>query len=98
LRKPKVLILDDSTSAVDTKTDALIRHAFAEELPDTTKIIIAQRVSSVEHADKIIVLDGGKIIACGKHEELLQSSEVYREIYEAQTKSKAQEKTEGGEE
>ena len=98
LRKPKVLILDDSTSAVDTKTDALIRHAFAEELPDTTKIIIAQRVSSVEHADKIIVLDGGKIIACGKHEELLQSSEVYREIYEAQTKTKAQEKTEGGEE
>ena len=98
LRKPKVLILDDSTSAVDTKTDALIRHAFAEEIPNTTKIIIAQRVSSVEHADKIIVLDGGKIIACGKHEELLQSSEVYREIYEAQTKSKAQEKTEGGEE
>ena len=98
LRKPKVLILDDSTSAVDTKTDALIRHAFAEEIPDTTKIIIAQRVSSVEHADKIIVLDGGKIIACGKHEELLQSSQVYREIYEAQTKSKAEEKTEGGEE
>ncbi len=97
LRKPKVLILDDSTSAVDTKTDALIRHAFAEEIPNTTKIIIAQRVSSVEHADKIIVLDGGKIIACGKHEELLQSSEVYREIYEAQTKSKAKEKTEGGE-
>ena len=97
LRKPKVLILDDSTSAVDTKTDALIRHAFAEEIPDTTKIIIAQRVSSVEHADKIIVLDGGKIIACGKHEELLQSSQVYREIYEAQTKSKAEE-TEGGEE
>ena len=98
LRKPKVLILDDSTSAVDTKTDALIRHALAEEIPDTTKIIIAQRVSSVEHADKIIVLDGGKIIACGKHEELLQSSQVYREIYEAQTKSKAEEKTEGGEE
>ena len=98
LRKPKILILDDSTSAVDTKTDALIRHAFAEEIPDTTKIIIAQRVSSVEHADKIIVLDGGKIIACGKHEELLQSSEVYREIYEAQTKSKSEERTEGGEE
>ena len=98
LRKPKVLILDDSTSAVDTKTDALIRHAFAEEIPDTTKIIIAQRVSSVEHADKIIVLDGGKIIACGKHEELLQSSQVYREIYEAQTKSRMEEKTEGGEE
>ena len=80
------------------QTDALIRHAFAEEIPNTTKIIIAQRVSSVEHADKIIVLDGGKIIACGKHEELLQSSEVYREIYEAQTKGKAQEETEGGEE
>ena len=86
LRKPKVLILDDSTSAVDTKTDALIRKAFAEEIPDTTKIIIAQRVSSVEKADKIIILDGGKIIACGKHDELMQTSAVYREIYEAQTK------------
>ena len=97
LRKPKVLILDDSTSAVDTKTDALIRQAFKEEIPDTTKIIIAQRVSSVEHADKIIVLEGGKIIALGTHEELLQTSGIYREIYEAQTKSKASEKTEGGE-
>ena len=86
LRKPKVLILDDSTSAVDTKTDALIRHAFAEEIPDTTKIIIAQRVASVEHADKILVLDGGKIIAMGDHEELMKTSDVYREIYEAQTK------------
>ena len=94
LRKPKVLILDDSTSAVDTKTDALIRHAFAEEIPDTTKIIIAQRVASVEHADKILVLDGGKIIALGSHEELMQTSEVYREIYEAQTKGKENE--EGG--
>ena len=94
LRKPKVLILDDSTSAVDTKTDALIRHAFAEEIPDTTKIIIAQRVASVEHADKILVLDGGKIIALGSHEELMQTSEVYREIYEAQTKGKETE--EGG--
>ena len=91
LRKPKVLILDDSTSAVDTKTDALIRKAFAEEIPDTTKIIIAQRISSVEHADKIVVLDGGKIIACGKHEELIKTSEIYREIYEAQTKSKSSE-------
>lgn len=94
LRKPKVLILDDSTSAVDTKTDALIRHAFAEEIPDTTKIIIAQRVASVEHADKILILDGGKIIACGNHETLMQSSEIYREIYEAQTKGKTKQ---GGE-
>ena len=94
LRKPKVLILDDSTSAVDMKTDALIRNAFAKEIPDTTKIIIAQRVASVEHADCIIVLDGGKIIAQGNHEELIQNSEIYREIYEAQTKSK---QTEGGE-
>jgi ATP-binding cassette subfamily B protein len=96
LRKPKVLILDDSTSAVDTKTDALIRHAFKEEIPDTTKIIIAQRVSSIEHADKILILDGGKIVACGNHETLLQTSEIYREIYEAQTKSKASETKEGG--
>ena len=97
LRKPKVLILDDSTSAVDTKTDALIRHAFKEEIPDTTKIIIAQRISSVEHADKIVVLDGGHIIACGSHSELLQTSEIYREIYEAQTKSKSSEESKGGE-
>ena len=96
LRKPKVLILDDSTSAVDTKTDALIRRAFAEEIPNTTKIIIAQRVASVEHADKIVVLDGGKIIACGNHAELIQSSEIYREIYEAQTKGKNSEQDEQG--
>ncbi len=96
LRKPKVLILDDSTSAVDTKTDALIRKAFAEEIPDTTKIIIAQRVSSVEHADKIIVLDKGKIIACGNHAELMRESAVYREIYEAQTKGNANQETERG--
>ena len=96
LRKPKVLILDDSTSAVDTKTDALIRHAFKKEIPDTTKIIIAQRVSSIEHADKILILDGGKIVACGNHANLLQTSEIYREIYEAQTKSKASETKEGG--
>ncbi len=97
LRKPKVLILDDSTSAVDTKTDALIRHAFKEEIPNTTKIIIAQRISSVEHADKIIVMEGGKILACGNHEALLKTSDIYREIYEAQTKSKASEQAEGGE-
>ena len=95
LRKPKVLILDDSTSAVDTKTDALIRKAFAEEIPGTTKIIIAQRVASVEHADKILILDGGKIVACGNHSELLATSSIYREIYQAQTK-KDVEKTEGG--
>ncbi|MBR5310340.1 MAG: ABC transporter ATP-binding protein [Oscillospiraceae bacterium] len=86
LKKPKVLILDDSTSAVDTKTDALIRKAFAKEIPDTTKIIIAQRVSSVQDADKIIILDAGKIVAMGKHEELLETSEIYREVYESQMK------------
>jgi len=89
LRKPKILILDDSTSAVDTKTDALIRRAFAEEIPDTTKIIIAQRVASVEKADKILVLDGGKIVAMGNHEELMKTSEIYREVYETQTKSRS---------
>lgn len=93
LRKPKILILDDSTSAVDTRTDALIRAAFQDEIPDTTKIIIAQRVSSVEHADKIILLDGGQIVSCGNHDELMEDSEIYREIYEAQTKGKE----EGGE-
>ncbi len=86
LKKPKILILDDSTSAVDTKTDALIRRAFAEEIPDTTKIIIAQRISSVEHADKIIVLDGGKIESVGNHEELMKKSPIYKEIYESQNK------------
>ncbi|MBQ8657571.1 MAG: ABC transporter ATP-binding protein [Clostridia bacterium] len=92
LRKPKVLILDDSTSAVDTKTDALIRKAFAEEIPDTTKIIIAQRVASVENADKIVVLDCGKIVEAGTHAELLKKGGIYREIYEAQTKGKNEEK------
>lgn len=86
LKKPKILILDDSTSAVDTKTDAAIRKAFAEEIPDTTKIIIAQRVSSVEDADQIIVLDEGEIKAIGCHEELMQSSDIYREVYESQKK------------
>ena len=99
LRKPKILILDDSTSAVDTKTDALLRMAFAEEIPDTTKIIIAQRVASVEHADKIVVLDGGKIVELGNHEQLMQQGGVYKEIYDAQTKGKtvAPEETKGGE-
>ena len=84
LKKPKILILDDSTSAVDTKTDAMIRKAFKEEIPNTTKIIIAQRVSSVQDADKIIMLEGGKIIAQGTHKELLKSCEVYKEIYTSQ--------------
>ena len=86
LKKPKILILDDSTSAVDTKTDALIRKAFREEIPDTTKIIIAQRISSVQDADKIIVMDGGKIQDVGTHEELLKTSSIYREVYESQMK------------
>ena len=86
LKQPKVLILDDSTSAVDTHTDALIQKAFAEYIPDTTKIIIAQRISSVEHADMILVMDDGKISASGTHEELLKTSDIYREVYESQQK------------
>ena len=86
LKKPKILILDDSTSAVDTKTDASIQKSFAEFIPDTTKIIIAQRVSSVQHADRIIVMDDGKIAACGKHDELLKTCDIYREVYESQKK------------
>lgn len=86
LKKPKILILDDSTSAVDTKTDALIRMAFREEIPNTTKIIIAQRISSVEDADLILVLDDGKINGMGTHEELLANNEIYREVYESQQK------------
>ena len=85
LKKPKVLILDDSTSAVDTATDARIRKAFAEEIPGTTKLIIAQRVSSVQHADRIIVMQEGQIDGFGTHEELLASNEIYREVYESQT-------------
>ena len=86
LKKPKILILDDSTSAVDTRTDAMIRKAFAEEIPNTTKIIIAQRISSVEDADVIVVLDDGKIDGVGAHNELIESNAIYKEIYESQTK------------
>ncbi len=86
LKKPKILILDDSTSAVDTKTDALIRAAFAEEIPDTTKLIIAQRISSVEDADKILVLNEGAVVGFGNHKELLEENEIYRDIYELQQK------------
>lgn len=85
LKKPKILILDDSTSAVDTKTDAFIRAGFRKFIPDTTKIIIAQRIASVQDADMILVMDNGKIAACGTHDELMQSSEIYREVYEQQT-------------
>ena len=87
LKKPKVLILDDSTSAVDTKTDALIRKAFREEIPGTTKFIIAQRISSVEESDVIIVLDGGRINGIGTHDELMKSNEIYREVYNSQNRA-----------
>lgn len=86
LKHPKILILDDSTSAVDTKTDALIRKAFSSYIPETTKIIIAQRISSVEDADRIIVMDGGKIDAIGTHEELLKTNKIYQEVYDSQQK------------
>ena len=88
LKKPKILILDDSTSAVDTRTDALIRKAFAEEIPDTTKIIIAQRTASVQDADQIIVLDDGKIAEKGTHDELMARNGIYRSVYDSQTKGK----------
>jgi ATP-binding cassette subfamily B protein len=94
LKNPKVLILDDSTSAVDMKTDALLRKAFIEDIPDITKIIVAQRISSVENADKIIVLEGGKINGFGTHAELIKNNEIYREVYYSQNKGQQ----EGGEE
>lgn len=86
LKNPKILILDDSTSAVDTRTDALIRKAFKEEIPDTTKIIIAQRIASVQDADKIIVMEGGKVVGFGTHDQLIESNDIYREVYESQVK------------
>ena len=86
LKKPKILILDDSTSAVDTRTDAMIRQAFREEIPNTTKLIIAQRVASVQDADMIVVIDNGMICAVGDHESLLKTSGIYREVYESQKK------------
>ena len=91
LKKPKVLILDDSTSAVDTKTDSLIREGLRSFLPETTKIIIAQRTSSVEDADRILVIDGGRINAVGTHEELLKKNEIYREVYFSQNRQDADE-------
>ena len=86
LKKPKILILDDSTSAVDTKTDALIRESFRTKIPNVTKFIIAQRINSVQDADKILVLDEGKIMGYGTHDELLENNEIYRDVYESQMK------------
>ena len=86
LKKPKILILDDYTSAVDTKTDSLLRAAFKSEIPGTTKLIIAQRISSVQDADRIIVMENGRIDGIGTHEELLCSNEIYKEVYYSQVK------------
>lgn len=90
LKKPRVLILDDSTSAVDTRTDALIQKALKEYLPETTKIIIAQRISSVQNADKIIVMDDGKVGAVGTHDELLKTCGIYREVFASQQKGESE--------
>ena len=89
LKKPKILILDDSTSAVDTKTDKKIRDSFKNKIPDTTKIIIAQRISSVEECDKIIVMDKGQIVGIGKHNDLMANNEIYTDVYESQIKNEA---------
>ena len=86
LKKPKILILDDSTSAVDTKTDAMLRESMAQSIPGTTKLIIAQRISSVQDCDKIIVIDNGVINGVGTHDELLKTNTIYREVYESQVK------------
>ena len=97
LKKPKILILDDSTSAVDTATDAKIREAFAKEIPDITKLIIAQRVSSIQSADRIIVMDNGEISGFDTHENLMKSNEIYRDVYESQTKGGGDFDENGGE-
>lgn len=89
LKKPRILILDDSTNAVDTKTDALIRKAFYKEIPNTTKIIISQRISSIQDADQIVVMKEGRIDAVGTHEWLLQHNDIYKDIYEFQTRKGA---------
>ena len=96
LKKPKILILDDSTSAVDTATDARIRKAFAEEIPDTTKLIIAQRISSIQSADRIIVMENGTVHGFGTHEELMASDEIYRDVYESQMSGKGDFDENGG--
>ena len=97
IKRPKILILDDSTSAVDTRTDALIREGFRSYIPETTKLIIAQRISSVQDADLILVLDQGRVTAVGTHEELLASSPIYREVYDQQTHGVSADEAEGGE-
>ena len=97
LKKPKILILDDSTSAVDTATEAKIRKAFAEEIPETTKLIIAQRISSIAGADRILVMEDGRIDGFGTHDELLAENEIYRDVYESQTGGNADFDQDGGE-